>query len=233
MPNFYAYDASYRSYIPGAIAGPQLGEAAHRLVKNTLNIKSNNTSPGLLEQPFQHIPGHHTSNRVRSPGPSAYGKYNGDDTSSYYGNYNNHPGMMSRPRFPFSSNGGQNERQNFRIQDRSQYQEQFHNMKAGFSAVTMEGVRSKAAGVGAPKSPITMLSRQPNSGPTPNIQHQFVQNIGPPIPPPKWITKAPAVNGIYVRHQETSMGGAYDKQTKKVYQVKMRHPQDMPEYGEQ
>ncbi|KAI4301887.1 hypothetical protein L6164_035124 [Bauhinia variegata] len=221
-----------RPQVPGAIAGPQLGQAAHRLVKNTLNIKLNNTSPGLLEQPFQNIRGHHTTNRLRSPGPSGYGKYYGEDTSYNYGPYNNHQGMMNRPRFPFSSNGGQNDRHNFRIQDRSQYQEQLQNVKAGFSGLTVEeGTRSRSSSVSKP--PTMMLARTPNSGPATNLPHQFVQNMGPPIPPPKWITKEPAMNGMYIRPQEGGSGGVYDKQVKRVYQVKTRHPQDMPEYGGQ
>ncbi|KAI4350037.1 hypothetical protein L6164_010564 [Bauhinia variegata] len=215
-----------RPQVPGAIAGPQLGEAAHRLVKNTLNIKLN-MSPGLLEQPFQNIPGHHTTNRFRSPGPSGYGKYYGEETSYNNGPYNNHQG---RPRFPISSNIGQNDRHYFRIQDRSQYQENFHNVKGGFSALTMEeGARSAVAS----KPPPMMLPRTPNSGIATNLSQHFVQNIGPPIPPPKWITKEPAMNGMYVRHQEGGFGGVYDKQVKKVYQVKTRHPQDMSEYGDQ
>ena len=168
-------------------------------------------------------------NRLRPAGPSASGKYYGEDTSGYYGHYYNHQGIITRPRYPISSNGGQSDRQNFRIHDRLQHHEQFHNVKTGFSALTMEeGVRPRSL---APKSPAMMLLRPPNSGPTSNMQHQFVQNMGPPIPPPKWITKAPDTNGVYTRHQEVGLGGAYDKQIKKVYQIRTRQPQDMPEHG--
>lgn len=216
--------------MPGAIAGPQLGEAAHRLVKNTLNIKFNNASHGFVEQPYQNIHAHHMMNRIRPPGSSGYGKYYGEDTSSHYAHYNNHHGTMNRPRFP---NGGQNDRQNFRIQDRSHYQEPLHNVKTGFSALTLEeGARSRSSAMVSPKPPATS-SRMPNSGSATYLQHQYVQNIGPPIPPPKWITKAPTVNGVHTRHQEAAYGIAYDKQMKKVYQVKTRHPQDVPEHGDQ
>lgn len=209
-----------------------MGEAAHRLVKNTLNIKLNNVSHGWLEQPYQNIPGHHSMNRHRPAGSSGYGKHYGEDTSSYYGHYNNHQGIMSRPRFPISSSGGHNDRQNFRTQDRSHYQEQFHNVKTGFSAMTMEeGVRSRSSGMVSPVSP-GMLTRVPSSGTATNLQHQFVQNAGPPIPPPNWITKAPAMTGIHTRHQEAACGTASEKQVKKVYQVKTRQVQDMPEHGD-
>ncbi|KAJ1385164.1 Zinc finger, CCHC-type, partial [Sesbania bispinosa] len=219
-----------RPQVPGAIAGPQLGEAAHRLVKNSLNIKMNNISHGLSEQ----LPGHHAMNRLRSGVSSGSGKYYGEDTSGYYGHYYNHQGIITRPRYPTTSNGGHNDRQNFRTQDRSQYHEQFHNVKTGFYALTMDdGVRPRSSAMPSPKTPIVMLSRPPNSGQTANVQQQFVQNIGPPIPPPNWITKAPDTNGIYARHQEAALGGAYDKHMKRVYQVKTRQPQDLPEFGNQ
>ncbi|KAK7284276.1 hypothetical protein RJT34_19020 [Clitoria ternatea] len=218
-----------RPHVPGAIAGPQLGEAAHRLVKNSLNIKSNNTPYGSPEQ----LTGHQ-ANRLRSPGPSGSGKYYGEDTSSYYGQYYNHQGIINRPRYPISSNGGYNDRHNFRIQDRSQHHEQYHNGRTGFYGLTMEeSVRPRAHAVPSPRTPPLILSRTPNSGPTTNPQHQFGQNMGPPIPPPNWITRAPDTNGIYAWHQESALGGAYDKQMKKVYQVKTRQPQDMPEFGNQ
>ncbi|KAL1350558.1 hypothetical protein AAHE18_06G032900 [Arachis hypogaea] len=172
-----------RPHVPGAIAGPQLGEAAHRLVKNSLNIKSNNTSHGFSEQ----LPG---------------------------------------PRYPISSNGGPSDRQNFRMQH---HEHQFHNVRTGFSALTMEdGMRPRLS---APKTPAMMFLRPPNTGSANNMQQQFVQNIGPPIPPPKWITKGPDTNGVYARHQEVGFGGSYDKQMKKVYQIRTRQTQDMPEYG--
>ncbi|KAE9593633.1 hypothetical protein Lal_00036382 [Lupinus albus] len=214
-----------RQQVPGAIAGPLLGDAAHRLVKNSLNIRSGNTSNGWSEQ---------TMNRPRPAGPSGSGRYYGEDTSGYYGQYyNHHQDMISRPRYPISSNGGQNDRHNFRIQDRSQYHDQFHNVKSGFSALTMEeGVRPRSSATPSPRAPAMLLVRPQNSGPTTNLQHQFVQNIGPPIPPPKWIT--PDMNGVYARHQDAALGGAYyDNQVKKVYQVKSRQPRDMPEYGNQ
>ncbi|KAL2325426.1 hypothetical protein Fmac_024484 [Flemingia macrophylla] len=199
-----------RLQVPGAIAGSQLGEAAHRLVKNTLNIKSNDTSLGLLEQ----SPVHHTMNKVRSNG---YEKYYGEKTSGYYGQYNHH-GTMTRPRY-----GGQNDRQNFKIPDRLQHLEQFHNVKNEFSALTMkEGER-----------PWSSSSRHPNSRPITDLQPGFVQKVGPSTPPPKCTNKAPPMNGMNTRNQKAGLGAAArDKQTKKVYKVKTRQP-DTPEYVKQ
>lgn len=227
--NSRRYQARERQQVPGAIAGPQLGEAAHRLVRNSLQF-NNNTSYGLPDQ-FQ---GHHTMNKVRPTGASGSGRYYGEESNNYYGQNYSPQGIMTRPRFPMSSNGWQNDRQNIRIQDRSQYHEQFHNMKTGFHALTVdEGVKPRSSVAPSPKTPAMMLMRPQNSGHTSNLQTQFVQNIGPPIPPPNWISKAPDTDGIYVRHQEAALGGAYDKPIKKVYQIKTRNPQDMPEQGNQ
>ncbi|CAK8544737.1 unnamed protein product [Lathyrus sativus] len=227
--NSRRHQARERQHVPGAIAGPQLGEAAHRLVRNSLQF-NNNTPYGLPDQ-FQ---GHHTMNKVRPTGASGSGRYYGEESNNYYGQNYSPQGIMTRPRFPMSSNGWQNDRQNIRIQDRSQYYEQFHNMKTGFHALTMdEGVKPRSSVAPSPKIPAMMLMRPQNSGHTTNLQSQFVQNIGPPIPPPNWISKAPDMDGIYAMHQEAGLGGAYDKPIKKVYQIKTRNPQDMPEQGNQ
>lgn len=212
-PYFCVCDASDRPQLPGAITGFQLGEAAHRLVKNSLNIKLNNT---LAEQP----PVRHTVNRFQSAGPSGYGTYSRENTNSHYGEYNHH-GVMTRHRNPVSSNGGHIDRHNFRIQDRSRHQEQLQKVNNGFSSLTMEeGSRSTP-------------SRQSTSRPTTNFEPRYVQNTGPSIPHPKWNTKAP-INGIYTRHQETAYGAVpHDKPVKKVYQVKTRLPQETPDCGNQ
>ncbi|KAK7356009.1 hypothetical protein VNO80_15275 [Phaseolus coccineus] len=198
-----------RPQVPGAKAGSQLGEAAHRLVKNTLNIKSNNRSHGFLEQP----PVHHSMNRLRSPG---YGKYYGENASGYNGQYNHHGAMMTTPKY-----GGHNDRQNFKIRDRLQSEEKFHNMKTDFSSLTMEE-RER------PRS-----LRLPSSRPITNLQPRFVQNTDPSIPSPKWMTKPQPTDGMPTRHQEAALGPTtHDKQTKKVYQVKIRQL-DTPESEKQ
>lgn len=211
----FLFVTSDRPLAPGAIAGSQLGEAAHRLVKNSLNIKLNNN--GSWEQP----PVHRTMNRLQSAGSSGYGNYYGENRNGYHVEYNHHV-TMTRPTYPFSSNGGQIDRQNFRMQDRSWRQEQFQNVNTGFSALTIEeGVRPRP-------------SRLPNYGITTNLEPRFVQHMGPPITPQKWNSKAPPRNEMYMRRQEAAVGAvSHDKRTKKVYQVKTRLPHDTPEYGNQ
>ncbi|KAL6278752.1 hypothetical protein ACE6H2_022353 [Prunus campanulata] len=225
-----------RPQVPGAIAGPMLGEAAHRLVKNTLNIRSNNSASGFWDQqPLRNFPGNYPVNRPRPAGPSGYER--GFREEAKYGNSFTPQGIMARPRFP--SNGMQDDRQSFRAQERVQYQEQsfrtqervqyqeqYHSLRTGMSSLTMEeSVRTRSP-AGQPG--------MPNSGYSTNPQHQFAQGALP-SPPPKWINKESTANGgLYNRQRETGFGGAYEQQpVKKVYQVKTRAPQDMSDAGDQ
>ncbi|PQQ11425.1 5-3 exoribonuclease 4 [Prunus yedoensis var. nudiflora] len=225
-----------RPQVPGAIAGPMLGEAAHRLVKNTLNIRSNNSASGFWDQQLlRNFPGNYPVNRPRPAGPSGYER--GFREEAKYGNSFTPQGIMARPRFP-SSNGMQDDRQSFRAQERVQYQEQsfrtqervqyqeqYHSLRTGVSSLTMEeSVRTRSP-AGQPG--------MPNSGYSTNPQHQFAQGALP-SPPPKWINKESTANGgLYNRQRETGFGRAYEQQpVKKVYQVKTRAPQDMSDAGD-
>ncbi|XP_017977359.1 PREDICTED: 5'-3' exoribonuclease 4 isoform X1 [Theobroma cacao] len=232
-----------RPRVPGAIVGPQLGEAAHRLVKNTLNIKSNGSSSGWGEQPpifnisnnyssirprpagpsgyergFFDDPNHYYSSRPRPAGPPGYERGYGDNLN-YYGQYNNPQGIMGNPRHP-SSNGMQSIRNNFRAQDRLQNQERHHDLGTAMSALTLDG---SAKG----RAHVEMSSQMPNSGYPQNLGHRSEQNSGAlPKPPTKWINKPVNVNtGTYLK-QENASSVAYEKQMKKVYQIKTR-PQEM------
>ena len=82
----------------GAIAGLQLREAAHRLrlVKNSLNLKSNDSPSGSWDQsPSRNIPGHYQgTTRSRPAGPSGYERGFRQDPNSYYDNSYNPQGIM-------------------------------------------------------------------------------------------------------------------------------------------
>ncbi|CAK9176210.1 unnamed protein product, partial [Ilex paraguariensis] len=207
-----------RRQVPGAISGPMLGEAAHRLLKNTLNIKTSQTSYRLVEQTSRNAQGNHVINRTRPAGSSGYEKSFCED-QSYLCGYDNPRGIMRSPRFAISPYELQSNRQNFKAQDRYLHQEQHHKLRNGMSALTLEsGVRTRPHAALSP--------RMPNSGPLPNMNHQFDQNIRTPPPPPsEWINKpAAAYNGIYFRQVETSSAVGNEKQVKMVYQVKSRSP---------
>ncbi|GAV90424.1 zf-CCHC domain-containing protein/XRN_N domain-containing protein [Cephalotus follicularis] len=203
-----------RHQVPGAIAGPRLGEAAHRLVKNTLNIKYTGSSSGSLDPPPYRNMFNYAMNRQRPAGPYGFERGFTDDLNYSYGHYTNPQGTMSSTRFPILSNGVQGNRQNFRTQDRSHYQEQ-RDLRTGMSALIMEeSLRSRAP---------AELSPRINSGYSRNQQNQLVQNLGTlPSPPTQWINRSVAGNA-------TAPGGVYEKQVKRIYQAKARVPEEMSE----
>ncbi|GAY54173.1 5'-3' exoribonuclease 4 [Citrus sinensis] len=206
-----------RPQVPGAIAGPVLGEAAHRLIKNTLNYKPNG-SPGFFEQPSYHnFQGNYANavTRLRPAAPSGHERGYGDESRYNYGNYNYPQGMRGNSRFPVPSNGMQGNKHHARMQERFQHQD----LGTGMSALAIEeSTRSRP--------PIVMLSRVQNSGYSGNPSQQFLPNMGPlPPPPNNWINRAAAGEPAMYNGHESASGGAYEKQqVKKVYQIKTRLP---------
>ncbi|KAK3009578.1 hypothetical protein RJ639_014266 [Escallonia herrerae] len=202
-----------RPHVPGAISGSLLGEAAHRLLKNTLNIKPNGTSSGVLEQiSYRNSAGNHVVHRPRPAGPSGYEKGFFEDPNSFHGHRPR--GVMDTPRFAGPHNEFQGNRLNFRAQERILYQEKYNNLRNGMSNMAIEGASRT-------RSPAVMAPRMPNSGQVLNTHHQFVQNVGPPpSPPTRWISKFSAGNS-----------GMNEKQVKKVYQVKSRVSQSSTDNG--
>ncbi|GKV07341.1 hypothetical protein SLEP1_g19135 [Rubroshorea leprosula] len=217
-----------RPQVPGAIAGPQLGEAAHRLVRNTLNIKSNGPSSGFLEHQSYHnnIPSNYISGRPRPAGPAGYERGFINERNYYNGHHSNEQGIMGNPRYLFSSNGSKGSRNNHRGHDRP-YQEHYHDSRTGMSALTLD---SSING----RAPAEMSSRMPNARSSQYLEHQVVQGMGPlPSPLTKWISRTGSGNAGVDFKQETMYGGAYKKQVKKVYQVKTRVPQEVTDSEKQ
>ncbi|XP_016549725.1 5'-3' exoribonuclease 4 isoform X2 [Capsicum annuum] len=232
-----------RGSVPGAIAGPSLGEAAHRLLKNTLNIKPDGTNFGVLDQSNSRNFSNHVLNRSRPAGSSGYedGFYDQMSRRNLSSNHRPHfPGPAGRasgffedPSYfpnnfmPRGASGNsryapspyelRNTRQNFRMQDRHSYLDQYHGMRNEMSVLTIES--------GAITGPYSTLPRMSNSGQLSNVRpHPFTQNVGPlPSPPLQWINKpARGATPMCIKHEETSKGLGYDKQVKQVYQIKAR-----------
>ncbi|XP_021742305.1 5'-3' exoribonuclease 4-like [Chenopodium quinoa] len=196
-----------RPQVPGAIRGPQLGEAAHRLLKNTLNIKHTDSSPGLLDyMPHRNHPGSHMINRPRPAGPAGYERGYYDDNSYNYGHHHTPRPMANGHRMPYEPRGS-------RHNDRLPHREDDRDLGAAMSNMTLGGIRNRP--------PALMRPRMQNSGPMHSQQNNFVQNMGPiPSPPINWINRPVAGNSMQFRQQETSP----QKSQKQVYQMKTQRP---------
>lgn len=185
-----------RPQVPGAIHGNMLGEAAHRLLKNSLNIRSSGAPSGFFDQPqYRNGPGNNLQHRPRPAGPSGHGRYSNEDPNFYHG-YPNPRGVMPRPRFGFSApNHLQPNRPNSNT-----YQDQYQDLRNGMSALTIEnGVRNR---------PFPVRMPQP-------------QNHGHlPSPPPTWINRPSMGLGGDIGT------GSYQKQVKNIYTIKTRVSQN-------
>ncbi|XP_042054078.1 5'-3' exoribonuclease 4-like isoform X3 [Salvia splendens] len=198
-----------RPQVSRAMSGPILGEAAHRLVHNTLKIKSDRSNsinfhgnhvanrmrpagpPGyeMGVSEIQNYPNHHASYRPRVAVPSGYGRY-GYNEQGYYTDpnslsvqYSPHT-LMGSARYGGAPNNVQNNRPIYNAQDRYSYHEQHHDLRGGMSALTIEGGSSKG------RSLAGSSSRSSNSFQMPHTAAQLSQQTGPfPSPLPKWIGK--------------------------------------------
>lgn len=241
----------HRPQVSGAISGPILGEAAHRLLHNTLNIKSERTN-------FRNFQGNHVANRMRPAGPPGYergisesqnssnhhapyrprapGQSGYERGASRYGYneqaYYDDPNFFSAhysPNAPVGSarygvplNDMQINRPISNAQDRYSYKEQHHDLRSGMSALTIDG--------GYKDRPLAATySRSSNPGQLSQMRPQLTQNTGPlPSPPPKWINKhATGGTVMYPRQQQNALAVGHEGQVKVAYQVKSKAAQNL------
>ncbi|CAH9095002.1 unnamed protein product [Cuscuta europaea] len=164
-----------RPPVAGAIAGPTLGEAAHRLLRNTLNVGNGGNSdftnskniPGnnMLTKPgaFGGPPGREggfydqTNNRSSAGNHVGYrsrpmlqsGRFCDDPSSSYCNSSYTPRGVMSTPspRYGPSPYELLGNRQHWRGQDRLFHQDQNHGLKGGtLAANEFQGNRQSFRG---------------------------------------------------------------------------------------
>ena len=154
--------------------GNVLGEAAHRLLKNSLNIRSTGGPPSGYydnQQNYQNTPGNNNNNFQHRPRPSR----NPNEDQFYYQNYPNPRASMPRPN-------------NYRPNTKPQ---EYQDLSNSMSALTMDnGSRGR-------QYPVRAAPPQSSGGILPS-------------PPPTWISRPEGTVG------------AYDKDVKKVYQIKTR-----------
>ncbi|KAF6162771.1 hypothetical protein GIB67_029040 [Kingdonia uniflora] len=183
--------------VPRAISGPTLGDAAHRLLKNTLQLKPNDNSSGLLDyQPYQHLSNNQIQYRHRPAGPSGYERGFTQDTNSYYGPPPPRAGSISNSRSDLSFNDFQGKHpQNVRA-----YHGQYHNVQKGMASMSIEH-RPRTSHPGYPHQ---------------NVVHQQ-------WPHTNWVDKPIYENAkMYVRREENMTSGGYESQVKGMVQHRVR-----------
>ncbi|KAK9086828.1 hypothetical protein Syun_029222 [Stephania yunnanensis] len=217
-----------RPQVSQAISGAHLGEAAHRLLKNTLNIKPNNS--GFFDQgPSRNFPNNHTLNRQRPAGPSGYERGFVQNSNYQYEHQNNYARpAISNSRSAPSFNEWQGNKPNYRPQQDPSFYHGRYDVQMGMSSLTVqEGPlnpphsRTLQWVPNNVRPSSTMYQQQP--------QRQPVHNTGQlPRPPINWIDKL--VNGNiepYVRQNESGLpGGTTLNQAQQGYQNRRQGPQE-------
>ncbi|XP_042449128.1 5'-3' exoribonuclease 4-like [Zingiber officinale] len=230
-----------RPQVSGALSGHLLGEAAHRLVKNSLQIRSNNNA-GLLDLAYRNGPTF--GSKVKPTGPLGYER--GYESPNYY-QYSN-TGMQgfsnSRPkihdtqfskqntRMPESSNShGQSSYSNtgivpdvsqLRLENGPKQQPQIRMQNPGFSVPQQQSILD--GGPPPPFPPMNWIDKQMTRGYRSNISRNE-----PMDSPGEQVTRGHS--GGFGR-QEFSSRNINDKQqlipNNKVYRVKSAMSQDPP-----
>lgn len=240
-----------RPQVSGAISGPTLGEAAYRLVQNTLNIKSEQMS-------YRNFRGNQAINRPRPAGPPGYERGISGGTSTQNSSSNHH--AVYRPRaagqLGFEQGAGQygyelayyndpnfhnrhylsrgpavsskyrvspNNKQDYRPNVGFKMQDRISYMEQ--QQDPRNGISALCIEGGSKIRPPEAASPgAPNSSQITHVLAQLVPNIGPlPSPPPKWITRPVAGSTEMYSRQQVSSTEDHERAVKKmVYQLKYK-----------
>ncbi|KAL6638032.1 hypothetical protein ACP70R_025604 [Stipagrostis hirtigluma subsp. patula] len=252
-----------RPQVSGALSGSLLGEAAHRLVKNSLQIKSG-SSAALLDMPYRGAP-YGPGNRPRPAGPLGYERGFVDNP------YHSH---MSRsvpnPR-PHFFGDAQANRQPVRVLERPKSRTHDADIRSSMSKLTIQegprphqNNRMQNSGYWPNQPHPNHYAGFPPQRPVQNIsfipqrpfqaagfpQQRPVNGVPPPLPPSNWIGKQSSGghNGVPAKqeprpapdrqHKQDNPRLQHDKRqqaTKVVYRVKTQasNGNGLPESGKQ
>ncbi|KAK8918901.1 5'-3' exoribonuclease 4 [Platanthera zijinensis] len=208
--------ARERPQLPGTISGLLLGEAAHRLVKNSLQIKAN--SAGLLDTPYNRKKSYFAT-KERPAGP--FHAEGGFQNPNFYPYHLHDPRGFSNPR-PGHINETHNTRNNFGVH------EQFNPQDPYIIATEMSYLSLQAG-------PSNRLQQQiePNFGFWRN-QQPPIQNVEPPppLPPANWVDRysgvvyTPAIGNQMLSHHRQQPEQQQSAQ-KAAYRIKSRSSQNL------
>ncbi|XP_074570186.1 5'-3' exoribonuclease 4 [Curcuma longa] len=234
-----------RPQVSGALSGPLLGEAAHRLVKNSLQIRSNNNA-GSLDLAYRNAPTFGI--KGKPTGPLGYERGYSENLNYYQ--YSN-TGMQGFPNSRPKLHDTQFSKQNTRMPESSNYHGQSSYSYGQYTDNVPDVSQLRLENGPKQQSQIRMQSPVFSAQ-----QQQSIQDVGPPppFPPMNWIDKqmtrgyrsnisrkepmdSPSEQAIRGHsggfgRQEFSSRNINDKQqlmpNNKVYRVKSAMSQDLP-----
>lgn len=216
-----------RPQVSGALSGSLLGEAAHRLVKNSLQIRSGNAA-GLLYMPYRGAP-YGPGNRPRPAGPLGYER--GFVDNPYHAHMSR---SVPNPHAQFFGDSQAN-RQPMRILERPDSRSHDAGIRASMSKLTIQegprphqNNRMQNSGYWPNQPHPTHFTGPPAQRPMQNIsftpqrpfqtggfpQQRPVNGAPPPLPPSNWIGKQPSGCHMSVSPAKLDPRTAPDRQPK-------------------
>jgi 5'-3' exoribonuclease 4 len=169
---------NFRFQVAGALSGNLLGEASHRLIRNSLQIKPSSSSAGLLDVPYRGGPHRPTNIRPRPAGPYSYADENTHNHyTSYQGDVNHNPNPNHTAQSSHNSY-----QHNVRFRERPGY-----NVQAGMSRLTIGQQYTRepnAVYSGNQTGGSETISFGQTVSPKQVVHHP---GMSPPFPPNNWI----------------------------------------------
>jgi 5'-3' exoribonuclease 4 len=165
---------NFRFQVAGALSGNLLGEASHRLIRNSLQIKPSSSSAGLLDVPCRG--GRYRPTNIR-PRPAGSYSYADENTHNHYISY-----YASNPNQNHIAQSSYNSYQyNVRFQERPGY-----SVQAGMSRLTIgqQHTRAPNAMYAGNQTRSETISFRQTVSPEQVVHHP---GTSPPFPPNNWI----------------------------------------------